>query len=110
MDLGRARAALGRRPPISGLPEIGSLSAQVGQGATCGGSPGAEEAGRAPQGDGTVRCMWQSQRRICVITLSVTGVPERTLSSARLSAGITSAPSRPLPIAAARSHDFLEVG
>jgi hypothetical protein len=30
-------------------------------------------------------------RRICVITLSVTGVPERTLSRPRLSAGITSA-------------------
>ncbi|SRR6266705_1996449 len=31
-----------------------------------------------------------AQRRICVITFSVAGVPERTLSSARWSAGITS--------------------
>src|SRR5262247_1256598 len=41
----------GRRPPISGLPEIGSLCAQVGQGRLAMARP-AEEAGLAPQGDG----------------------------------------------------------
>src|SRR5436190_20447698 len=41
----------GRRPSISGLPELGSLSAQVGQGRLAM-APPAQEAGVAPQGDG----------------------------------------------------------
>src|SRR5882762_7871166 len=47
------RVDAGRRPPISGLPEIGSLSAQVGQGRLAMARP-AVRAGRAPQGDGDV--------------------------------------------------------
>jgi len=38
------QAKRGRRPPISGLPEIGSLSAQVGQGRLAMARP----AGRGP--------------------------------------------------------------
>src|SRR5436190_16852464 len=41
----------GRRPSISGLPELGSLSAQVGQGRLAM-APPAQKAGVAPQSDG----------------------------------------------------------
>ena len=52
----------GRRPPISGLPEIGSLGAQVGQGRLAM-APPAQEAGVAPQDDGYDRLLAAQSKR-----------------------------------------------
>ena len=54
----RCGARPGRRPLISGLPEIRIKGAQVGQGRLAMARP-AEEAGRAPQGDGKVSRLGQ---------------------------------------------------
>jgi len=81
---GARRAALGPSPTDLGFyHEIGSLSAQVGQGPTCGGSPGRKRPGERLRVTETVRCMWQSQRPHLRHHVKRYRVPERTLSSAR---------------------------
>src|SRR5262249_43977763 len=53
----------GRRPPISGLPEIGLLSTQVGQ-ADVRWLARPKEAGQAPQGDGDIDVLAAATRLV----------------------------------------------